>query len=329
MTSSGGHEAISSTAIAGASRPPARRPLAGRVGATRAGRVRRACSSAGWAARRSAATSPPPRSATGSSKPLGVVRGYELPAWTPPDRAVLCSSYSGNTEETLACYDAAEALGAQRVVATTGGDAGRGRAPRRRPGHRPARRPPAARRGRLHVRGRRRGRGALRRRRTRSAPRSTPPPRTSRPQRDALAERAAEIAARDRRLGAGGLRRRPHGARSPTAGRRQINENAKLPAFSHELPEVDHNEIVGWEGAGDGARLQRVFLADRDQHPRERRAIRADRRADRARRRRTSIPIETEGETPDRAPAVGGHARRPRLAPARRAGAASTRRRSR
>ena len=34
---------------------------------------------------------------------------------------MLCSSYSGNTEETLACFDAAEALGARRVVATTGG----------------------------------------------------------------------------------------------------------------------------------------------------------------------------------------------------------------
>ena len=46
------------------------------------------------------------------SKPLLVVRGYELAPWTPPDHAVLCSSYSGNTEETLACYAAAEALGA-------------------------------------------------------------------------------------------------------------------------------------------------------------------------------------------------------------------------
>ena len=31
----------------------------------------------------------------------------------------------------------------------------------------------------------------------------------------------------------------------------QINENAKLPCFSHELPELDHNELVGWEGAPD------------------------------------------------------------------------------
>ena len=42
-----------------------------------------------------------------------------------PDRAVLCSSYSGDTEETIACYEAAEALGARRIVATTGGELAR------------------------------------------------------------------------------------------------------------------------------------------------------------------------------------------------------------
>src|SRR4029078_6473489 len=49
-------------------------------------------------------------------------RGYELPSAMLPDRAVLCSSYSGDTEETLACYEAAEALGARRIAATTGGE---------------------------------------------------------------------------------------------------------------------------------------------------------------------------------------------------------------
>src|SRR5919197_4554219 len=56
------------------------------------------------------------------TKPLYTVRGYELPPWAPAGSAVLCSSYSGNTEETLACYAAAEAVGAQRLVATTGGE---------------------------------------------------------------------------------------------------------------------------------------------------------------------------------------------------------------
>ena len=29
----------------------------------------------------------------------------------------------------------------------------------------------------------------------------------------------------------------------------QLNENAKMHAFSHAFPELDHNEIVAWEGA--------------------------------------------------------------------------------
>ena len=46
------------------------------------------------------------------TRPLITVRGYELPSWATPDSVVLCASYSGNTEETLACYEAAGALGA-------------------------------------------------------------------------------------------------------------------------------------------------------------------------------------------------------------------------
>ena len=49
------------------------------------------------------------------------MRGYALESWTPPESLVLCASYSGDTEETLACFEAAGAAGAQRVVLTTGG----------------------------------------------------------------------------------------------------------------------------------------------------------------------------------------------------------------
>ena len=61
----------------------------------------------------------------------------------------------------------------------------------------------------------------------------------------------------------------------------QINENAKMPAFSHELPELDHNEIVGWDGAPGLGRFSAVFLEDADLHPRVARPHRADRAADR------------------------------------------------
>ena len=39
----------------------------------------------------------------------------------------------------------------------------------------------------------------------------------------------------------------------------QVNENAKSPAFSGVLPELDHNEIEGWS-AGRGAGFALVIL---------------------------------------------------------------------
>src|ERR1700748_2459359 len=53
--------------------------------------------------------------------PMLTVRGYALPSWAPPDWTALCSRSSGSTEETLACFEAAEAVGARRLVASTGG----------------------------------------------------------------------------------------------------------------------------------------------------------------------------------------------------------------
>ena len=54
-------------------------------------------------------------------RPITIVGGYALPSWAGPHTLVLCSSYSGATEETLSCYDHAADLGAPRLVATTGG----------------------------------------------------------------------------------------------------------------------------------------------------------------------------------------------------------------
>lgn len=53
--------------------------------------------------------------------PLVVNRDYTLPSWVGPHTLVIAASYSGNTEETLAAYDAAKAAGAQRMVVTSGG----------------------------------------------------------------------------------------------------------------------------------------------------------------------------------------------------------------
>jgi glucose/mannose-6-phosphate isomerase len=65
---------------------------------------------------------------------------------------------------------------------------------------------------------------------------------------------------------------------SGTAAQRwktQINENAKMPAWWSLLPELDHNELVGWETLPDLTRsaLGIVMLTDRSDHPRVRARI--------------------------------------------------------
>jgi glucose/mannose-6-phosphate isomerase len=50
----------------------------------------------------------------------------------------------------------------------------------------------------------------------------------------------------------------------------QINENGKAPAFWSVLPELDHNEIVGWTAWPDLSRdrIGVVWLRDPREHPR-------------------------------------------------------------
>ena len=37
--------------------------------------------------------------------PFVISRNYKLPNWVNQNTLVICSSYSGNTEETLSCFD--------------------------------------------------------------------------------------------------------------------------------------------------------------------------------------------------------------------------------
>lgn len=56
--------------------------------------------------------------------PFLVQRHYNLPGHVNEKTLVICSSYSGNTEETLSAYDDAVSKGAKLVVMTTGGELG-------------------------------------------------------------------------------------------------------------------------------------------------------------------------------------------------------------
>ena len=202
------------------------------------------------------------------TRPLLTIRGYELPSWATPEWTVLCSSYSGNTEETLACFEAAEALGARRLVLSTGGEL----VERARAAGVPVVAPPGIYQPRVAVAymfaiaAEAAALGGV-----------APGIRTEIDTAAAFLERealtikakAAEVAAS---LAAGPTVVYGSDLTAPIARRwkTQINENAKQLAFVSELPEADHNEICGWAGE-DAARMTAVFLEDCDQHPRERR----------------------------------------------------------
>jgi glucose/mannose-6-phosphate isomerase len=205
------------------------------------------------------------------TKPLLTTRGYELPSWAFADSAVLCSSYSGNTEETLACYSAAEALGAQRLVATTGGKlAELARADGVPVVGLPAGLQPRAAVGYMFTVAAELA--AL----TEAAPRINTEIDGAAAHverhRDEIAAKAAELA---QELSDSTLVVHGSGLTGPVAYRWacQVNENAKVPAYSWELPEANHNELVGWEGARERGRFSCVLLEDSDQHPRERRRM--------------------------------------------------------
>jgi len=199
-----------------------------------------------------------------AQRAIRTVRGYELPPDVGPDTLVLCASYSGSTEETLACFDAAGEAGAPRVALTTGGPL----AERARTAGVPVAGIPSGMQPRaaviyMTI-------GALE---CAAACGAAPSLRgeieATAPILEALAEDS----------GADSIARAledtipiVHGA-GPTAAvarrwKTQLNENAKLPAFASELPEANHNEIEGWRRGLDLAPLSAIFLHAPGMHPR-------------------------------------------------------------
>ncbi len=213
----------------------------------------------------------------GASRPIALARDYALPSWTTPDTTVLCASYSGETEETLAAYEAAQALGARTIVTTTGGRL----AAQARAAGVPVIPLPGGFEARATV-----GYSlvvALEVAALCGAGESM------RAEVDVAAEHAERLAAAWSPASSEDtlpktLARGLHGTIPQVSGasltapvayrwKTQINENAKTPAFASTLPELDHNELVGWEGARSLGPFAAVFLDDSDLHPRVRQRI--------------------------------------------------------
>jgi glucose/mannose-6-phosphate isomerase len=199
--------------------------------------------------------------------PTLVNRAATLPGWVAPGHLVVPVSYSGATAETLAAASAALERGAD-VIAVTAGDplaqlvaAAGGQVVRV-----PAGLPPRAALGSLF--------GALA-----AVLEHAGVTRVTAPDIRAAAH-ACDAVAGDR---GGGLASElgeavatattwvyGYGPLSAVARRFkcQLNENAKSTSTFGELPEADHNEIVGWAGTSRaGGRHAAIHLADPDDPP--------------------------------------------------------------
>jgi glucose/mannose-6-phosphate isomerase len=234
------------------------------------------------------------------SQPFVVADGYGLPAWAGAEHLVLCSSYSGATEETLACYDDAVERGASRIVATTGGPL----AERARRDGVPVIPLPGGFQPRAAV-----GYGLVAALEAAALTGAAPSVRSEIEAAAALAEEQAATAGPDGPDDgiAKALARRLHGTVPVIVGAEltaavayrwkcQINENAGLPAFSSTLPEADHNEVVGWPGSDGLGPFSAVFLEDPEAHPRNR--LRAELTAAEAKAGATVVErLEAVGET--------------------------------
>ena len=206
-------------------------------------------------------------------RPIRVTRDYLPESWAGPETLVALASYSGDTEETLACYEATAATGAQRLVITTGGELAA-----------------AARADRVPVIA---VPGGL------AAPRAAVAYMTvatlvcaelagAAPALDAEVEAAARLLSElaDAWGPEGPADSPPRelagrfvdslavvygaGPTAPVARRwkTQLAENAKMGAFFSELPEAAHNEVCGYEALAAVALVQAVFLHDRTQDDR-------------------------------------------------------------
>jgi glucose/mannose-6-phosphate isomerase len=234
-----------------------------------------------------------------AKRPIRTVRGYRLDPWIGEETLVLCASYSGNTEETLACWEAATAAGAQRIALTTGGRL----AELARADGVPVMSPPGGFQPRAAVVYMLVGAlecAAL----CGAAPSLRDEIEAAAKLLESLVEEWGPDAGPDSQ--AKTLATRLNGTApvvygagltAPVARRwkTQINENAKLPAFFAELPEADHNEVCGWDSTNGLAPMSAVFLGDRDLNDRERRRIELT--ADIARRGATAVElVKTRGE---------------------------------
>jgi glucose/mannose-6-phosphate isomerase len=186
--------------------------------------------------------------------PVDVNRSPTLPVFCGPHTLVVCSSYSGNTSETLSAYADALARGCRVIAISSGGElATRAQADGRGFVRVPDGFVPRAAFGYLTFA----TLGAIER--TGLLPSLRPEIDEAATELDRLLAALDPEVPRERNpakqlawqlgdrqpviWGADGW-----AATAAARWRAQFNENAKVPAWSSAMPELDHNEIEGWAG---------------------------------------------------------------------------------
>jgi glucose/mannose-6-phosphate isomerase len=204
--------------------------------------------------------------------PVEVSRGPELPGYCGSSTLVIASSYSGGTAETLGAFDEAVARGCRLLVLTSGGQlAARAEAVGASVVRVPGGLMPRAALGHLAfgLLGALEAAGLLPRlaadvdeavvEMERLVAELMPEVPT-----EANAAKTIAVALGERVPGVWGAE--GFAAVAANRWRTQWNENAKLPAFASALPELDHNEVVGWS-EGRGRHFSIVALRHDDEHP--------------------------------------------------------------
>lgn len=233
---------------------------------------------------------------------VSVTRNYTLPAWIGEETLVICVSYSGNTEETLACFDEAKSRGSVIAGISSGGELSKrleqiGADLIAIPdGH-----PPRASLGYLAIPGLflLEKSGLL-----------------DCPVKEDLRETVTHLKSWREDFSKGGdgnktleVARTIHRSIPVVYGeaggtgavalrwRGQLAENGKMLSFHHTLPEMNHNEIVGFYNNSELLEhLGVIWLIDRDSHPRtaERQKLTRDILGERV---QYQLEIASEGES--------------------------------
>jgi len=205
------------------------------------------------------------------SVPVIVSRAYELPHWVDKDTLVVAFSYSGKTEETLAAFAEAKKTGAMLAAMATGDrleDLARSYgAPfaRVQPGLQPRAALPASFSTAALLF---EGLGVL-------PGAEAALKRAARTLREAVIDIAPDVPASKNEAKRTALALQESvcavyaaGLLTPTARRfaNQLNENSKVLAWWGVMPEMNHNELVGWGGEDELDRFTAIFLRYQDEH---------------------------------------------------------------